>query len=184
MIKEIIVSGRKIEYELTRKRVTNINLRIKPNGKVMVSAGYRVPEKFIEEFLISKADFISNALDKFERIQKEELVQYFSEEELRKCVLELCRQVYPYYEKRGISYPTVKFRKMTSRWGSCHPKKGILTFNTNLMYAPIECVEYVIFHEFTHFLVANHSPEFYCELEKVCSGWKARRKVLKEIILT
>ena len=37
-IREISCQGRTIEYELTRKKVKNINLRIKPEGKVCVSA--------------------------------------------------------------------------------------------------------------------------------------------------
>ena len=59
--------------------------------------------------------------------------------------------------------------------------EGILKFNTNLMYAPRECIEYVVFHEFTHFIEANHSARFYSELEKVCPEWKERRKILKNI---
>ena len=95
----------------------------------------------------------------------------------------MCREVYPYYEKKGVKYPQIKFRKMKSRWGSCHPTKGILTFNTNLIYAPIECVEYVVLHEFTHFLQANHSPKFYEELEQVCPDYKECRRMLKEIYI-
>ena len=70
---------------------------------------------------------------------------------------------------------------MVSRWGSCNPTKGILTFNINLMYAPFECIEYVVLHEFTHFLQPNHSAKFYYELEKVFPNWRDCRKKLKEI---
>ena len=37
-VREILCENRKIQYELTRKQVKNINLRIKPDGKVYVSA--------------------------------------------------------------------------------------------------------------------------------------------------
>ena len=76
---------------------------------------------------------------------------------------------------------SIKFRKMKTRWGSCHTIKGILTFNTQLIYAPVECVEYVVWHEFSHFLQANHSDKFYDELRKVYPEWRASRKKLKEI---
>ena len=96
-------------------------------------------------------------------------------------VLSLCEKVYPEFEKRGVKFPEIRFRKMISQWGNCYPKKNRLTFSTNLMYAPSECVEYVVCHEFTHFLVPNHSKEFYEELSAVCSDWKVRRNKMRNI---
>ena len=82
-----------------------------------------------------------------------------------------------------IKYPEIKFRKMVSQWGNCRKEKGILTFNTNLIYAPYECIKYVILHEFTHLLQPNHSSAFYNELAKICPDWKMHRKKLSEISL-
>lgn len=181
MIREVEINGQTIKYDLQIKRVKNINLRIKPDGMVCVSANRRVPQRVIDDFIKSKADFILNALEKYKNREQTPQKQYFTETELREGICELCREAYSYYEKLGIDYPQIKFRKMTSRWGSCHPTKGILTFNTNLIYAPIECVEYVVLHEFTHFLQANHSRAFYEELARVCPDYKERRKKLKDI---
>lgn len=183
MIKELTICGRKIQYDLKYKNVKNINLRIKPCGTVTVSANKRVKEKVIDEFLISKAEFILKALDKLEKATTTPQKQYFREAEIREIITELCKGAYPYFKEKGIDFPQIKFRKMVSRWGSCHTKKRILTFNLNLMYAPKECIEYVVYHEFTHFLEANHSAKFYEELQKVCPEWKTRRQNLKEIIL-
>ena len=48
-----------IEFELTRKRVKNINLRIHPpDGRVTVSAPPRTSEAQIAEFVAAKADWI------------------------------------------------------------------------------------------------------------------------------
>ena len=181
MINEIEFNNKIIQYELQYKNVKNINLRIKPDCSIHVSANKRVPRKVIDDFLISKADFIFCALETYKNAQVKEQKQYFSEAGLKEQILLLCKKVYPYYEKRGIKYPEIKFRKMVSRWGSCHTQKGILTFNINLMYAPIECIKYVVYHEFTHFLQPNHSNKFYDELAMVCPNWKDCRKKLKEI---
>ena len=59
--------GREISYELTRKRVKNINFRAKENGIVAVSANSRVTVRQIEDFLVQRADFFFKA---FEQIQK------------------------------------------------------------------------------------------------------------------
>lgn len=182
-MKRIVLSGKEIEYSLERKSVKNINLRIKSDGKIFVSANRFVPVGKIEDFIISKSDFVLNALEKFSKAKKTPLTQYFDEKEIRVVITELCNKVYPYFEKKGIKYPVVKFRRMVSQWGNCRSREGVLTFNTNLMYAPLECIEYVVLHEFTHFIEPNHSASFYAELEKVCPDWKSRKKLLKNTIL-
>ncbi len=180
MLKEICLKDKKIEYELTYKKVKNLNLRIKPEGRVCVSVNRRVSEKTVEEFMQAKAGFILKALEQCS-IKKEPLREYFTQDKIKDEILKVCRRVYPYFENKGISYPKIKFRSMVSRWGSCNTTKMILSFNTKLMYTPPECVEYVVMHEFCHFLQANHSPLFYSELEKICPDWKKRRKILKGI---
>ena len=182
MIKVINLNEKTIKYDLQYKKVKNINLRIKPDGSIHVSASIRVPQKVIDEFILSKADFILKALDKCANRLKETHVQYFTEDEIRDVILELCEKIYPYFENSGVKYPTIKFRRMVSQWGNCHSQKGILTFNTNLMYAPIECIEYVVAHEFTHFLESNHSSKFYDELAKIMPDWKVCRQNLKGVL--
>ncbi len=53
--------GREIRYELVRKRVKNINMRIKADGVVRVSASTRVSVKQIEQALTERADYIFDA---------------------------------------------------------------------------------------------------------------------------
>ena len=181
MIKTITLKGKNICYNLEYKRVKNINLRIKQDGSVYVSAGKHIPQNVIEDFLISKETFILKALERFRDRVVEERKQYFTEKELKTFILSLCESIYPYFEVKGIKYPQIKFRKMVSQWGNCRSSQGILTFNTNLVYAPPECIEYVVCHEFTHFLQPNHSKFFYVELEKICPSWRDCRKKLMKI---
>jgi len=181
MEKFVVYNGEKILYQLEYKKVKNINLRIKPDRAVHVSANKRVKIEVIENFILSKGEFILRALKKYDMQKSIPLKKYFSESEICEVIKNIAQNVHPYYEKLGIEYPVIKFRKMVSQWGNCYPKKGVLTFNINLMYAPLECIEYVVYHEFTHFLQANHSKLFYSELKKVCSDWEEKRKKLKNI---
>ena len=71
MEKTVIIGGKKIKYTLTRKKVKNINLRIKQDGSVNVSAGNRVSCEYIEKFLVLHGDFILNALSRFEKKRSE-----------------------------------------------------------------------------------------------------------------
>ncbi|MBQ7040162.1 MAG: DUF45 domain-containing protein [Clostridia bacterium] len=171
-----------INYTLHIKNVKNINLRIKPDGSVHVSANRFVKRSVIDEFVKSKETFILKALKEYAEKRELPKISYYSEEELKSLIVSLCEKAYPYFEERGLkAFPEIKFKKMKSRWGSCHPKKGILTFSTHLKNAPYECILYVVLHEFTHFLQANHSKQFYEEFEKVCPCWKEHKKRLKEI---
>lgn len=57
-------NGRKIEYSVIRKNVKNINLRVKRDGAVVVSASPVVPQDFIRKFVAENADKIITAVDK------------------------------------------------------------------------------------------------------------------------
>lgn len=56
----------KISYEFTQKNVKNINMRIKPNFKVQVSANPRVAKDRVDNFVISKGDFILKAIEEYQ----------------------------------------------------------------------------------------------------------------------
>ena len=114
--------------------------------------------------------------DDFELKQK--IIEKWKKEQAIKLITEICEAMHPYFKKYVPVFPQIKFRKMTSRWGSCQPQKNILTFNTLLIETPVECIEYVVAHEFTHFLEANHSKNFYNKLEKIMPDWKQRKKLL------
>ena len=58
----VSISGETIVYTLERKNVRNINLRIRPDASIYVSAPHRVPLAEIEDFILSKGVFIINAL--------------------------------------------------------------------------------------------------------------------------
>ena len=58
MQKEIMLRGERVEYTLERKRVKNINLRIRPDGSIYVSAARGVPQPAIDRLILSNADYI------------------------------------------------------------------------------------------------------------------------------
>lgn len=82
-----IVRGieRNIEYILTRKAVKNLNMRIKPEGKILVSANRLVPVRYIDEFVLSHEKAIGRTLDKYAKSQevKVQPLRYVSGEKVR-----------------------------------------------------------------------------------------------------
>ncbi|MPM07638.1 hypothetical protein SDC9_53945 [bioreactor metagenome] len=60
----------------------------------------------------------------------------------------------------GVEFTNAKIVDTRYRWGSCTIKDNI-NFNWRLIKAPMYVVDYVIIHELTHLLEANHTPRFW-----------------------
>ncbi len=58
-------AGKTIPFTVVRKKVKNVNLRVKPDATVVVSAGNKVPVEYIEQLVIKKAPWIIEALEHF-----------------------------------------------------------------------------------------------------------------------
>lgn len=89
-------------------------------------------------------------------------------------------KVQDFAKTMGLSYNTIKFRRMKSRWGSCSSSK-VLTFNTELVKVKKELIDYVIVHELAHLTYMNHSKKFHDLVEKFYPDSKTYRKELKNI---
>lgn len=229
----ISADGNQILYELERKNVKNLNLHVRRNGSVYVSANKLIPVEQVDAFLESKVSFILNAQKRFaEQAQyrpqpkqyvsgetfyiqgrglqlqvvqadkdqissdgvhlylqvrdpmdfekKKRMVSRFIDQQCRQVFGEIVAEVYPVFQKYGVAIPTLRIRDMETRWGSCLAKKGIITLNKRLLEAPRHCIEYVVIHEFCHFIHPNHSKQYYAFLTMLMPDWRERKKVLDE----
>ena len=233
--RNITLAGETISYTLERKAVKNINMRLRPETGLLVSAPMHVPSERVEQILQQHAAKILQTLHQYaaaaekpkqypvhytagepvlylgkscrlavERGSRESvlvqgetlrlLVKQPENEQVRKQVFDswwenacekavrnLCRAVYPVFEAKGVAFPEVRFRHMVSQWGNCRPTRGVLTFNLRLLAAPVRCMEYVVMHEFSHFLHPDHSPAFYAEIAAELPDWKQLQKQLRDV---
>ena len=233
-IRNVRCEQRVLEYQLTRKQVKNINLRVKPDGQVFVSASESVPVEFIDNFVKEKQEYIIRALNKYEenrkyvsfaprqyvsgesfdilgkslrlkviqgkqesvttdgvfifltvrnkenQKRKENLMNNWLKEMQTGTFNQISREIHQIFKKYDVEYPIVKVRYMTSRWGSCQPKRGVITLNSKLIEAPRNCIEYVVLHEFTHFIHPNHSKKFYDFVAMLMPDWKERKMELEK----
>lgn len=82
-IREIRLGKENYKYTLERKKVKNINLRIKSENDIYVSANKRVSVGTIETFIKSKETFILEALQRFEKSTKiEKKIDYNTGDEI------------------------------------------------------------------------------------------------------
>ena len=167
-----------------------------------MSASRRVPVAFIEEWILSKEEFIRRAQERYEEEERRKREQTAGNDETSDAksgrrgtspeeraqalaYLEpICQEVWDLFQKKGIQkpaeYPTIRVRAMTSRWGSCIPAKNVITLNTRLLTKSRRAAEYVVLHEFAHFTHMDHSARFYGFIEVFMPDWRERKRELKE----
>ena len=80
----------------------------------------------------------------------------------------------------SIPIPNLKIRKMKTRWGVCNTGNNNITLNYELYRYDIDCLDYVIVHELSHFIYPNHSKKFWNLVEKYYPNYKISRKKLKD----
>jgi hypothetical protein len=86
----------------------------------------------------------------------------------------------PVFERWQIMEPEIQFRRMRKRWGSL-TSKGTILFNTELVKAPLQCVDYVIVHELCHLVYPKHDSRYYRLLERIMPDWKRRKERLERV---
>ena len=110
---------------------------------------------------------------------KRSMLDKWRKKQCEQVVLEICEKVYPYFWKKGIPYPEILFRKAKGYFGRCLWMENKIHFNVKLIERPKMAIEYVVVHEFTHFLHPNHEEDFYIELRKAMPDWVVREIVLQ-----
>lgn len=112
--------------------------------------------------------------------KKKRMVSHFLDCQCDTTFGEVMSEIYPVFQKYGVAVPVLRFRNMETRWGSCLPRKGIITLNKRLLEAPRHCIEYVVMHEFCHFIHPDHSKHFYAFLTMLMPDWKERKRILDQ----
>src|SRR5574344_647298 len=98
--------------------------------------------------------------------------------EIREVFLSRLDYIYKKFEE-DIPYPSLKIRKMTTRWGVCNRKNKSITLNYNLIREEVYKIDYVIIHELSHFVHFDHSKQFWATVIKYELTYKKIRKELK-----
>lgn len=172
-----------LAVHVTRKRVKNINLRIKPPAAdVVVSAPFFTSDASIKRFVREKRSWVDRkreavlATPRFsEELPSQEEVALWRRE-VESAVPGL---IVKWEAIVGVKAGKVAYRNMTSRWGSCNPKTGRICINIQLARYPAECLEYVVVHELCHLLERGHGKRFQDLMDRFLPDWRARRKQLR-----
>lgn len=178
---EFMVDG--VRVVLTRKRIKNINLRVKsPDAPVQVSAPYWIERLQIESFVREKITWIQDKQQHLADHSSSHRKVMSAEEiaEAKKCMSACVPPLICEWEAiMGVKSQNVVYRNMTSRWGSCNPSTGRICLNIQLLNYPPQCLEYVVVHELCHLLERGHGSRFKALMDVYMPDWQKRRALLR-----
>ena len=131
----------------SRKRRKTVQAR-EVDGVVEILA----PEEMSDEELIPYIENLSKRLDRRKR------KDILDDDALEKRADALNRR----YFGGSLHWESIRWTtNQNRRWGSCAPVKGSIRISHRLATLPGFVLDYVIVHELTHLLEANHSKGFW-----------------------
>jgi predicted metal-dependent hydrolase len=161
------VDGVALELRVVRKRVKNINARLR--GKtLLVSAPHRVSAGELEETILQLAR-------RLVRRKRAEVVNSDGGAET------IARKVAARFpdppEVAEVRFVT----NQRSRWGSYSAKTGIVRLSAALRQMPPWVLEAVVAHELAHTFHLDHSPAFWALVRTVCPKTDRARAFLEGV---
>ncbi|MFI3253750.1 MAG: SprT family zinc-dependent metalloprotease [Eubacteriales bacterium] len=237
-VRVVTSSQGKLSYELSKKNIKKMYLRVQKDGRITVSTPKSVTVKEADAFVQNNEAFIFQGLEKIKTraeeappphsfqsgdrffflgqsltlelrngflspVKKEgdllvvqlpfpmdgslppksmvaDALNEFYSKEISRIFFDLMKSYQEKLAPLGIPTAFLKVRKMKSQWGSCNRRNNAITLNSNLIYVPLELIDYVVLHEFCHFIHGNHSKDFYDLVAVYMPDWKERRQSLKQ----
>ncbi|MBH0086971.1 M48 family metallopeptidase [Psychrobacter sp. SCQQ22] len=174
-----------IELQVTKKRVKNINFRLKPY-LLMVSVPVSMSAAQIVQAVAQRVSWaVANHAQVLEQYKRKQHTLTESSTTNSPLLLWGIAQTFTLSPDEKIAYyrqqlsdviPTlfdkwqpivgaraneIRLKKMHTRWGSCNTRVRRVWLSVYLPAYPIECTEYVIVHELCHLHHTNHSSAFW-----------------------
>lgn len=105
------------------------------------------------------------------------LLNRFYHDEGVKILYERFEMATKIFAAKGIIPESLTYKPMKGKWGYCSHDNHIC-LNPELVKTPIECIDYVIYHELCHVRHHNHGPRFHALQKEMLPDYKLRKKKL------
>jgi predicted metal-dependent hydrolase len=128
--------------------------------------------------IISNTVYVDSKSDDIQKIKRE-----IYKEEMIHRIKQVIPEVNRIIQLQGIHPVPIKLKYLRSKFGSYHKKNREITLNTFLARLDEIYLYYVLYHEYAHVLVFNHSKDFYNLLEDLMPNHREYQKDLKKIAI-
>ncbi|MBU1142156.1 MAG: M48 family metallopeptidase [Firmicutes bacterium] len=128
--------------------------------------------------MIGNTLYVDSRIDDIIKI-KHEIYKHEMIQRINEVIPEVNRTIHLY----NISPVQIKLKYLKSKFGSYHKKNKEITLNTFLSRLDPIYLYYVLYHEYAHVLVFNHSKDFYNLLGDLMPNHRQYQKDLKKIAI-
>lgn len=115
------------------------------------------------------------SVSSFNRSKANQLLKDFYYEQAKEILIPRIKR---FADSLGVVQNKISITDSKYRWGSC-THKGNINFNWRIIKAPINVIDYIIVHELTHLLEANHTPDFWNIISIQLPNFKKSKDWLK-----
>ncbi|MDX9691981.1 MAG: DUF45 domain-containing protein [Acholeplasmataceae bacterium] len=165
----------KFHHIITNQRVLDSNHHIQLWGKTYdLHVHHGRFAYVIDELKVSVTSMSENIKDIKKRIYQQEM---------NKRLVSIHEDVIFHIKYKGINQLPIKLKYLKSKFGSYHRKHHEITLNTFLATLDEIYLYYVLFHEYAHVIVFNHSKDFYNLLGEFMPNHRIYQKDLKKIAI-
>lgn len=159
-----------------------LNKKIKLNSDEILLFGKILNLKVIDDSKFYY-DIIDNKIILYKplKLTLAEAINKLYKQELTNKILELEPKVEIQIRKLNLELVKFKIKDVKSYYGKCFINKKEIIYSLKLAKLDPIFLEYVIYHEYSHFIEANHSKKFYQVLEKLMPNYYEVQKKLKKV---
>jgi len=97
----------------------------------------------------------------------------------RQARLHLPERVEHFVRAMQVKPSGLSFRCQKTRWGSCS-NQGHISLNWKIVFAPEKVIDYLVVHELSHLVHANHSADFWSMVKKHDPDYLSHRRWLRD----
>ena len=172
-----------LEYFYEPKSVKNLNLRVSSSGEIHLSAPRRYSVRAADQFVLSRAGWIEAARARIAACQdarREESEALPDPQEALALFAQVSDRIFPLFrDVLAGQKPQLRVVDVNTYWGCCYRAQKRIHLNRKLALKPLPLIEYVVLHEYCHFIYPDHQAGFWALMEKLMPDCKARRRALK-----
>ncbi|WP_405232054.1 M48 family metallopeptidase [Lentisalinibacter salinarum] len=141
-------------------------LRLWESSRAAVEVGHRHIDLFVQPAASTE--------------KRREVLESYYRSELRDKASKFIQK----WEKQlGVNASKFFVQKMKTKWGSSNPAARNIRLNLELAKKDIDCLDYIVLHELTHFIEPTHSDAFMRILDSNMPNWRHVKKHLNDLPL-